>query len=178
MPPLAQLEKVENNIRKLARSMPELPVTESLIMRAAMILGRDVNALLDRLLKPAGLVEGEFRLLMSLLAHGGNASAGDLCAALAQSPANLTRLADSLVERGLLSRDPDEADRRRMLLTLLPEGDRLLQELLPGVCREVTALFAGFSKTEKQRMLDSFKQLLGGIDALGGRDASAGDESA
>lgn len=176
--PLAQLEKVESNMRKLAKGMPELPMTESLIVRAAMILGRDVNALLDRMLKPAGLAEGEFRLLMSLLAHGGNASAGDLCAALAQSPANLTRIADALVERELISRDPDETDRRRMLLTLLPGGHRLLQELLPGVCREVTALFAGFSNPEKQQMLDSFKRLLGCIDALGGRDASAGDESA
>lgn len=153
-------------------------MTESLIVRAAMILGRDVNALLDRMLKPAGLAEGEFRLLMSLLAHGGHASAGDLCATLAQSPANLTRIADSLVERGVISRDPDEADRRRMLLTLLPDGQRLLDELLPGVCREVTALFAGFSTADKQQILDSFRRLLGAIDALGGRDASAGDESA
>ncbi len=109
---------------------------------------------------------------MSLLAHGGNASAGDLCATLAQSPANLTRIADSLVERGYVNRDPDENDRRRMLLTLQPEGERLLHEMLPGVGREVTALFAGFSNSEKKQMLEIFKRLLAGIDALGVRDAA------
>ncbi len=140
-----------------------------------MIFGRDANALHDRLLKPAGLAEGEFRLLMSLLAHDGNACAGDLCAALAQSPANLTRNADSLVERGYVSRDPDLADRRRMLLTLLPEGERLLHEMLPGVSREVTALFAGFSAAEKKQMLQFVQRLLAGIDALEVRDA-AGDQ--
>jgi len=171
--PLSQLESVENNLRKLGTRLPQMPVNESLILRAAIILGRDANALLDRLLKPAGLAEGEFRLLMSLLAHGGNACAGDLCAALAQSPANLTRIADSLVERGYVSRDPDVADRRRMMLALRPEGERLLQEMLPGVCREVTALFAGFTGTDKQQMLQFFKQLLAGIDALGVRDAAA-----
>lgn len=172
--PLAQLERVESNLRKLGQRMPQLPVVESLILRAAIILGRDTNALLDRLLKPAGLAEGEFRLLMSLLAHDGSAFAGDLCAALAHSPANLTRIADSLVERGYVSRDPDEADRRRMLLTLLPEGERLLHEMLPGVSREVTALFAGFTDAERKQMLESFRHLLAGIDALGPRDA-AGD---
>lgn len=172
---LVQLESVETNLRKLGKRMPQLPVHESLILRAAMILGRDANALLDRLLKPAGLAEGEFRLLMSLLAHGGNASAGDLCAALAQSPANLTRIADALVERGFVSRDTDLADRRRMLLTLLPEGERLLREMLPEVCRDVTALFAGFTGTDQKQMLKYFKRLLAGIDALGVRDAGAGD---
>jgi DNA-binding MarR family transcriptional regulator len=171
--PLNQLESVETNLRRLGKRMPDMPVEESLILRAAMILGRDATALLDRLLKPVGLAEGEFRLLMSLLAHGGSASAGDLCAALAQSPANLTRIADALVERGYVSRDPDLADRRRMLLALLPEGERLLREMLPGVCREVTEIFAGFSGTDKVQMLQFFKRLLTGIDSVGERDSAA-----
>ena len=168
--PLSQLESVEANLHRLGKRIPQIPVSESLIVRAAIILGRDANALLDQLLKPAGLAEGEFRLLMSLLAHGGNACAGDLCAALAHSPANLTRIADSLVERGYVSRDPDLADRRRMLLALLPEGERLLHQMLPGVSGEVTALFAGFSSTEMQQMLGFFKRLLAAIDSLGARD--------
>jgi MarR family transcriptional repressor of emrRAB len=175
---LAQLERVESNLRKLGKVIPQLPVTESLVVRAIIILGRDTNALVERLLKPAGLAETEFRLLMSLLAHGGNASAGDLCAGLAQSPANLTRIGDSLVERGYVSRDSDPADRRRMLLTLLPRGRQLLDELMPDVCREVTALFAGFTSAQKKQMLQSFKQLLACIDALGARDATTGEDAA
>ncbi len=101
-----------------------------------------------------------------------------LCAGLAQSPANLTRIGDSLVERGYVSRDTDQSDRRRMLLTLLPEGRRLLDEMLPGVSKEVTALFAGFTSTEKTQMLRGFKRLLAGIDALGARDTASGDDSA
>lgn len=170
--PLAQLERVESNLRKLGKRMPQMPVHESLILRAAIILGRDTNALLDRLLKPVGLTEGEFRLLMSLLAHEGSAFAGDLCAALAQSPANLTRIADGLVERGYISRDPDLSDRRRMRLALQPAGERLLHEMLPDVCREVTALFAGFTGADKKQMLQLFKRLLAGIDALDGRECS------
>lgn len=172
--PASQLETVEGNLHRLNKRLPQLPVTESLILRAAVILGRDTNVLIDRILEPAGLCEGEFRLLMSLMAHDGRGYAGDLGAAMGQSPANLTRLADSMVERGYLSREPDELDRRRMLLQLLPEGERLLHSMIPGVCREVTALFAGVSEAEKVQMLDGFKRLLTRIDAQ--ESGSAGRE--
>lgn len=165
---LSQLQRVESNLQRLSRHLPQLPVTESLILRAAIILGRDANALLDRLLKPAGLAEPEFRLLMSLLAHGGSASAGDLCSALAQSPANLTRVADALVDRGFVNRAPDAQDRRRILLKLRPAGEALLRDMLPGVSRGIESLFTGFSAAERKRMLASFKRLLAGIEA---RDA-------
>jgi DNA-binding MarR family transcriptional regulator len=168
---LAQLETVEANLRRLHKSLPALPVTESLILRAAIIFGRDANALLVRLLKPAGLAEGEFRLLMSLFGRGGSAFAGDLCASLAQSPANLTRIGDALVERGYVSRDPDLTDRRRMLLTLLPEGERMLREMLPEVSAQFGALFEGFSRSEKTQLLVGLKKLLAGIDALDLREA-------
>ncbi len=158
--------------------MPNLPTTETLVLRAAMILGRDFNTVLERQLKPAGLTEAEFRMLTGLLAHDGHASAGDLCAALAQSPANLTRISDALVERGFVTRNPDLADRRRMLLTLQPAGEELLQKLLPRITPEVSAAFAGFNTAEKQQLLDGLKRLLTGIDALNAGAEPSQDESA
>ena len=163
---LSQLLHIEDKVRRLKRHMPELPGTETLILRAAAILGRDLQTLLERRLKPAGLSEAEFRMLLSLRAHDGHACAGDLCAALAQSPANLTRLSDALVERGLVSRTPDTEDRRRMLLTLNPAGESLLQNLLPRIRPEISAAFADFNATEKKQLLMSLKRLLAGIDAI------------
>ncbi|MCC6201522.1 MAG: MarR family transcriptional regulator [Gammaproteobacteria bacterium] len=169
---LSQLLHIEQKIRRLARQLPELPATETLILRAAMILGRDFQNLLECQLKPLGLSEAEFRLLVGLRAHDGHASAGDLRAALAQSPANLTRLSDALVDRKLIRRKPDTEDRRRMLLTLEPAGEKLLQAMLPRVAPDVISAFAGFSAAEKKRLLASLKRLLAGIDALQ-RDSAA-----
>ena len=164
--PLSQLLQIEERLRKLSRRVPGLPATETLILRAAIILGRDFNAVLERQLKPAGLSEAEFRMLTGLLAHEGHASAGDLCVALAQSPANLTRISDVLVERGFVSRSPDTADRRRMLLRLEPAGEALLQSLLPRIGPEIASLFAGFDPAERQQLLDGLKRVLAGVDAL------------
>jgi len=176
--PLTQLLHIEERLKKLRRKLPQLPATETLVLRAAMILGRDFNAVLERQLKPAGLTEAEFRMLTGLLAHDGHASAGDLCVALAQSPANLTRISDALVERGFVSRSPDTADRRRMLLTLQPAGEELIQRMLPLITPEVSAAFAGFSAAEKQQLLEGLKRLLAGIDALNAGAEPSQDESA
>ncbi len=66
---LPQLLHVEERLRRLRRKVPDLPTTETLVLRAAMILSRDFNTVLERQLKPAGLTEAEFRLLTGLLFH-------------------------------------------------------------------------------------------------------------
>ena len=172
---LSQFERVETNVRRLAQNFADLPVTEALLTRAVIMVGRDINSLLERALKPAGLAEPEFRLLMALYSHGGNAFAGDLCGALAQSPANLTRISDTLVERGYINRNPDLADRRRMLLALQPAGEKLVRTLVPSIGPEIGAAFADFTATEKKQLLASLKRLMAGIDAINAN--AARDES-
>jgi MarR family transcriptional repressor of emrRAB len=163
---LPQFERVESNVRRLAQDFADLPVTEVLLARAVIMVGRDINGLLERELKPSGLAETEFRLLMALFSHGGSAFAGDVCGALAQSPANLTRISDALVERGFISRTPDLEDRRRMLLALQPAGEKLVRSLLPRIGPEISGAFADFTATEKKQLLASLKRLMAGIDAI------------
>lgn len=175
--PLPQFERVETNVRRLAQTFTDLPVTEVLLARAVIMLGRDLNTLLERELKPSGLAEPEFRLLMALFSHGGSSFAGDVCAALAQSPANLTRLSDSLVERGLITRNPDLEDRRRMLLTLQPAGEELVRALIPRIGPQISAAFADFSATEKKQLLGSLKRLMAGIDVINATATTAREET-
>ena len=163
---LPQLERVENTVRHLAQTFTDLPVTELLLTRGVIILARDIGTLLENELKAYALSETEFRLLMALFAQGGQAFAGDTCAALAQSPANLTRIADVLVERGVITRSPDLADRRRMVLTLQPEGERVVRALMPRIGPPMSAAFANFSGAEKEQLLENLKRLLGSIDRI------------
>ena len=102
--PASQLPHVAANLRGIARRVPQLPVTELMICRVALILGRDLNANLARALRLEGLAEPEYRVLAALYAQGGSACPRDLCGALAQSPANLTPSCDTLVQQGCVSR--------------------------------------------------------------------------
>lgn len=165
--PASQLPHVAANLRGIARRVPRLPLTELMICRVAVILGRDLNAGLDRVLRPEGLAEPEYRVLVALYAQGGTGSPRELCAALAQSPANLTRICDTLVRRGLVSRSLDAQDRRRMQLTLRTTGQRLLDKLIPAMSERVDQAFDGISAAEKKRLLASLTRLLQGVDTLG-----------
>lgn len=167
--PLSQFSQVEQNLKGLAQRVPDLPLVEMLVLRLALILGRDLNGCLDQMLKPFGLAEAEYRVMMALYSQGGSAFAGELCAALAQSPANLTRIGDVLVERGYVSRELHPEDRRRMLLSLKPAGEKLLSGILPCMSTNVAAAFEGFSAADKKRLLADLKRLLASVDALGAR---------
>lgn len=169
--PATQLHHVAANLRGIAHRVPHLPLTEIMICRVAGILGRDLNTCLDRALKPSGLTEPEYRVLVALYAQDGAAHPRDLCAALAQSPANLTRICDSLVRRDLVSRSLDAKDRRRMRLTLRASGQRLLEKLIPKITAPVVEAFEGISDAEKQRLLASLTRLLQGIDKVSAAQA-------
>ena len=164
--PLSQVLHVEDAIQRISRRVPEMRVMDSLICRVITILGRDLTTRLDEALQPAGLAELEFRTLLTIFSRDGSATPGDLSAALAQSPANLTRISDVLVERGLITRTVSDQDRRRTLLGITPAGEALLRELLPQMAAYTNALFRGFSAEDKVRLLADLKRLLGALEAL------------
>ena len=164
--PLAQVLHVEDAIQRITRRVPEMRAMDSLICRVITILGRDLTARLDEALQPAGLAELEFRTLLTIFSRDGAASPGDLSASLAQSPANLTRISDVLVERGLITRTVSEEDRRRTLLGITPAGEKLLRDLLPQMAAYTTARFKGFTADDKTRLLGDLKRLLGALESL------------
>jgi MarR family transcriptional regulator, negative regulator of the multidrug operon emrRAB len=164
--PLSQVLYVEDAIQRISRRVPEMRVMESLLCRVITILGRDFTMRLDEALQQSGLAELEFRTLLTIFSRDGTATPSDLSASLAQSPANLTRITDVLVERGLIIRSESDQDRRRTLLGITPAGEKLLRELLPQMATYTTSLFRGFSAEDKTRLLGDLKRLLGALDAL------------
>lgn len=65
-------------------------------------------------------------LVMQILAERGETSAGDVSKLTQLKHATITSLVDKLVARGLLMRRRCEEDRRRVWLTLLPEGQSVI----------------------------------------------------
>ena len=163
---LPQVNQVESSVRFVSERCPGLRVDETILCRTAVILARDLTSSFDAQLAPFGLAELEYRLLLNLFARGGSANPGELCTALAQSPANLTRVGDLLEERGLLTRAPDEEDRRRQILTITRAGRDLVQQLLPQLMQTLDHLFKGFSDEDRARFLDYMKRLVQAVDQL------------
>lgn len=172
---LAQIGRVEAGITRIATRVPGLPVTEAVILRTLTLLGRDLVAHMDHYLRPHGLSEVEFRTLSILFAHGEvPVCPSDLCSHLAQSPANMTRVADALVQAGLITRNPSEQDRRRLMLQLSDAGVALMQRLLPRMSEFMRGLFASVPATQQQRLLADLKSLVAALDT---QAAAPGDAS-
>ena len=164
---LAQINQVEAGIVRVAARMPEVSVPEALTFRLATLLGRELTLRMDHWLKPAGLSEIEFRALILLFSQGEDqAHPGDLCATLALSPANITRVSDVLVERGLITRVPSEQDRRRMVLRITVDGEALVRQLLPSMAAFTHELFKDFTAAETARLLSDLKRMYAALDAM------------
>jgi long-chain acyl-CoA synthetase len=89
--------------------------------RALARLARHVEQALD----PLDLSLPQYRVL-SLLGDGSSASSA-LAHRLAVSPPSVTAVVDGLVGRGLVAREADAGDRRRLTLQLTPAGMKLLR---------------------------------------------------
>ena len=153
-------DKLETNLRALAARMPDLPLTEVLLCRLMLHMGREMSAMLEHQIRPFGLAEAEFRVLTTLFSQpDGVAHPSDLCARAAQSPANMSRISDALVSRDLITRVLSVHDRRRMVLRITEQGEELVRQLLPKMFVPLRGLFAQFPETEQRELIGQLKRL-------------------
>lgn len=82
-----------------------------------------------------------------------------LAEALKVTPRAVTGLVDALVADALVTREPHPGDRRATLVTLTPDGARLVAQLKRNHKRLAHALFAPMSRRE----FDNFSRGLGGV---------------
>jgi long-chain acyl-CoA synthetase len=95
----------------------------------------------------------QFRVLALL--DGDDAAAGTLAGALAVSRPSVTGLVDGLVARGLVERQVDDTDRRRVRHTLTTEGRRTLAEAEAAVDAAFEAVLAPLAAIDRARAIDA-----------------------
>src|SRR6266536_3483711 len=81
--------------------------------------------------REAGLVPQQHQLLLALkgLPTGRKATISELAERLQLRHHSTVELIDRLVERGLIKRLRDEADQRRVIIHLTPQGEQVLRRL-------------------------------------------------
>jgi DNA-binding MarR family transcriptional regulator len=113
------------------------------LQRAARAVARRFDAAL----RPLGLTNGQFSLLMSLNRPEA-ASIGNVSTLLAMDRTTLTANLKPLERRGLLTVTVDDADKRTRRLSLTPAGRTLLCAAVPAWRRthaEIVCLLTGSS---------------------------------
>src|SRR5271155_68930 len=155
-----QFELMEANLQNLKQRIPDLPVTGILLCRLLLHIGREMAARFEQQIKPFGLAEAEFRVLTTLFSQpDGVAHPSDLCARASQSPANMSRISDALVECGFITRVLSLHDRRRMVLRITEQGEELVRRLFPTMFRSLREMMSEFPEEEQRQMIAQLKRL-------------------
>jgi MarR family transcriptional regulator, negative regulator of the multidrug operon emrRAB len=162
-----QIELMEANLQNLKQRMPDLPVSGILLCRLVLHIGREMAARFEQQMKPFGLAEAEFRVLTTLFSQPeGVAHPSDLCARTSQSPANMSRISDALVARGLITRVSSVHDRRRMVLRITEAGEEFVRQLLPKLHQPLRRMLKDFPEVEQRQLADQLKRLAAELDQL------------
>ncbi|MGZ4594674.1 MAG: MarR family winged helix-turn-helix transcriptional regulator [Actinomycetes bacterium] len=125
-------------------------------------------ALVNRSLRHHGLSAAGRQALAVLEGAGQPLSPTTIAERLIVTTASTTSLLDTLERRGLVTRQADPDDRRRLLVSLTDEGRQVVDEFLPEVVALQTAVMAGLSEGERQRLLRSLaaiRQAIAAVDA-------------
>ncbi|HKC17537.1 MAG TPA: hypothetical protein VKC11_12615, partial [Steroidobacteraceae bacterium] len=90
---------------------------------------------------------------------------GELCPGSGQSPANMSRITDTLVALDMITRDPSAEDRRRTILRITPRGVAFAREFVPAAFAPVRKLFASLSDAARSQLLASLGEIAAAYDA-------------
>jgi len=123
------------------------------VQRAARTLARRF----DEALRPVGLTNGQFSLMMSLN-RPAPAGMGSVATLLGMDRTTLTAALKPLERRGLVKIAPDPADRRGRLLTLTEGGRALLASAVP-IWEATHAEIESHLDLEPQRLRDALAAL-------------------
>jgi DNA-binding MarR family transcriptional regulator len=123
-------------------------------------------AMVSKALRHHGLSAAGREALAVLEGAGRPLSPTTISERLLVTTASVTSLLDTLERRGLVARLRDPDDRRKLLVSLTEEGHQIVDRFLPEVVALQTAVMAGLSEAERQRLLRSLAAIREAVAAV------------
>lgn len=124
---------------------------------------------MNQQIAPYGLTKAAFGVLMILSrSETKSCKQNEISQLMLVSRANITGLVDSLDRQGLVERTSDPKDRRVNMVRILPKGEKLIEDLLPGYYKYVNELCSIFTAAEKKTLNDFLTRLREKISDLKG----------
>jgi len=124
-------------------------------------LMRASNAVTEKLhrhLAKARLSVSQFGVLEALF-HLGPMCQKEIGKKILKTSGNITLVIDNLEKRGLVSREKDPADRRKIKVTLTPQGQALIETLFPVHSRIAKTVFSSLDPAEQTTLGTLLKKL-------------------
>lgn len=110
-----------------------------------------------------GLLNSDFPLvqvrILYELTHNNNVAASDLVESLSVDRGYLSRMLFTLQRRGLLNKTPDPKNKKRLVLSLSSEGEKIFSELNIASAIEVEKLITPLSQNERSELVRSMQKI-------------------
>ncbi|MBA3534565.1 MAG: MarR family transcriptional regulator [Ardenticatenales bacterium] len=117
------------------------------------------------------LGDGWFTLVhVRVLAHirrSGGCSLGDLAERRGVSLPTMSKMVSSLVDKGLITREPDPTNRRAVIIRLTEAGDQLYMEVLTKLQRNVAADLEKLTAQQCADIVSSLEALADVMTSMG-----------
>ena len=154
----------ENGIDRIARQLPGMPQDRVVLNRLCFYVFRELDDVYNQHLASFGLNSSNFLALAMILSSEDNRlNPCHLSDALIASRTNITRLADDLVGAGWVTRTPSTEDRRRVDLSLTPDGRTLILKTLPVIWKRIEQQWTDFSPAEVAEFDRLLRKMLAGL---------------
>ena len=104
-----------------------------------------------------GLSHAALNALAVIEGEGGPVLTGEVAARMHITSGSVTSVLDTLERKGFVVRSNDPGDRRRVLVDITPEAQRVLDECLPRIQQTADLLLAHLDDAEQQALLDALE---------------------
>jgi MarR family transcriptional repressor of emrRAB len=164
---MSDFDCIEDSLRRLAAGH-SAPVEELILQRLIHHVSNQMNLVLRRLLKAYGINEWQYRTLVMLQSAGhAGVPMAQLSHIAGETATNMTRICNQLVAGGWARRMTDAADRRKVVLTLLPKAEALLAKTTPVAWECLEWGMKVFSPREIAQMTRLLKRLVARAESVG-----------
>lgn len=163
----AQLSEIEE-VRRLVAAYVAVGADESVqrVVTAVHRLSRRLNQWYDRQLADIDVTTGEWAVLTELTRKGEDTpcTPSQLAAAANVAPSSMTHRLDRMVDRGLVTRDPDPNNRTRVLVQLSDQGYSLYAAAIRDANLVEGDLLQSLSEAEVEQLGGLLEKVLSGLD--------------
>ena len=158
-------DRVDAYLGQWATQRPDLDVAPMGVVGRLSRASRLVERGVKEYFATQGLESWEFDVLAALRRSGPpyTLCPKDLVASTMVSSAAMTNRVDRLLQRGFLTRESDRDNRRRVLISLTPEGLELVDRVVGGHLANERALLAGLDAVECEQLSQLLSRLLSSL---------------
>jgi DNA-binding MarR family transcriptional regulator len=159
-------DAVDRVIAQWQRERPDLDLAAMATMGRLGRLAAHLVPAVEAPLTRHGLTTGEFDVLAALRRAGAphQQTPSELAGSLMLSPAAMTNRLDRLEAAGLVTRGPNPASRRSLLVSLTAEGLRVVDAAVTEHVANEEALLAALSPAQRRQLDEILRRLLASFE--------------